>query len=43
MLFDLSATRRSRTTLAAREPARVAAMAKRLERVRAAPAATAPR
>jgi arylsulfatase A-like enzyme len=43
LLFDLAADPAERNDLAAREPARVAAMAKRLEQVRAAPAATAAR
>lgn len=43
LLFDLAADPAERNDLAAREPARVAAMAKRLEQVRTAPAASAPR
>ena len=43
LLFDLAADPAERNDLAAREPARVAAMAKRLEQVRTAPAAPAPR
>ena len=39
LLFDLAADPAERNDRAAREPARVAAMAKRLERVRTAPAA----
>ena len=43
LLFDLSADPAERNDLAAREPERVAALAKRLEQVRQAPAAPAPR
>jgi arylsulfatase A-like enzyme len=43
LLFDLAADPSERNNLAAREPARVAAMARRLAQLRAAPAATARR
>jgi hypothetical protein len=43
LLFDLAADPAERNDLAAREPARVAAMAKKLEQVRTAPAAPARR